>query len=118
MLRVARFQPAARASMLLGLQGFPNLLTRSFGTPDFIRVFVIELCIGVLVAFFQRSGASDLFRQRASRIVTNRNRAGVMGWVLGLSVLFSDSFSPLFAGSVMRDLTDRYRRRYERAGPT
>jgi Na+/H+ antiporter NhaC len=92
-----------------GLQGFPDLLTRSLGTPDFIWVFAIELCIGVLVAFLQRSGAIGLFRQRASRIVTNRKRAGVMGWVLGLSVFFSDYFSPLFVGAVMRDLTDRFR---------
>jgi Na+/H+ antiporter NhaC len=92
-----------------GLQGFPGLVTRSLGTPDFIWVFAIELCIGVLVAFLQRSGAIALFRQRASRIVTNRKRAGVMGWVLGLSVFFSDYFSPLFVGAVMRDLTDRYR---------
>ncbi|MGD8241036.1 MAG: transporter, partial [Armatimonadota bacterium] len=92
-----------------GLQGFPGLLTRSLGTADFIWVFAIELCIGVLVAFLQRSGAIALFRARASRIVTNRKRAGTMGWVLGLSVFFSDYFSPLFVGAVMRDLTDRYR---------
>jgi len=32
-----------------------------------------------------------------------------MGWGLGLSVFFSDYFSPLFVGAVMRDLTDRHR---------
>lgn len=92
-----------------GLQGFPGLLTRSLGDPDFIWVCSIELCIGVLVAFLQRSGAIELFRERASRVVTNRKRAGVMGWGLGLSVFFSDYFSPLFVGAVMRDLTDRHR---------
>jgi Na+/H+ antiporter NhaC len=92
-----------------GLQGFPGLLTRSLGDPDFIWVCSIELCIGILVAFLQRSGAIELFRERASRVVTNRKRAGVMGWGLGLSVFFSDYFSPLFVGAVMRDLTDRHR---------
>jgi Na+/H+ antiporter NhaC len=92
-----------------GLQGFPGLVTRSLGNEDFVWLCSIELCIGVLVAFLQRSGAIALFRERASGIVTNRKRAGIMGWVLGLSVFFSDYFSPLFVGAVMRDLTDRYR---------
>ena len=92
-----------------GLQGFPALIMRSLGTEDFIWLCTIELCIGVLVAFLQRSGAIDLFRQRASRFVTSRKRAGVLGWGLGLSVFFSDYFSPLFVGAVMRDLTDRQR---------
>jgi len=92
-----------------GFQGLPGLITRSLGKEDFIWLCTIELCIGILVAFLQRSGAIDLFRERASRVVTNRKRAGVMGWVLGLSVFFSDYFSPLFVGAVMRDLTDHYR---------
>jgi len=92
-----------------GLQGFPGLVTRSLGNEDFIWLCSIELCIGVLVAFLQRSGAIALFRERASRVVTNRKRAGIMGWGLGLSVFFSDYFSPLFVGAVMRDLTDRHR---------
>jgi Na+/H+ antiporter NhaC len=92
-----------------GLQGFPGLVTRSLGNENFVWLCAIELCIGILVAFLQRSGAIALFRERASRVVTNRKRAGVMGWVLGLSVFFSDYFSPLFVGAVMRDLTDRYR---------
>jgi len=92
-----------------GLQGFPGLVTRSLGNEDFIWLCTIELCIGILVAFLQRSGAIDLFRERASRVVTNHKRAGVMGWGLGLSVFFSDYFSPLFVGAVMRDLTDRHR---------
>jgi Na+/H+ antiporter NhaC len=92
-----------------GLQGFPGLVTRSLGNEDFIWLCTIELCIGILVAFLQRSGAIALFRDRASRVVTTRKRAGVMSWILGLSVFFSDYFSPLFVGAVMRDLTDRFR---------
>jgi Na+/H+ antiporter NhaC len=92
-----------------GLQGLPGLITRSLGNEDFIWLCTIELCIGVLVAFLQRSGAIALFREKASRVVTDHKRAGAMGWGLGLSVFFSDYFSPLFVGAVMRDLTDRYR---------
>jgi Na+/H+ antiporter NhaC len=92
-----------------GVQGFPNLVVRALGTPDFVWLASIEFSIGVLVAFLQRSGAIDLFREGAARYVKTRNQVGVMGWVLGLSVFFSDYFSALFVGPVMRDLTDRYR---------
>lgn len=92
-----------------GVQGFPGLLTRSLGTPDFIWICSVEFAIGVLVAFLARSRAIDLFRERAARLVKTRNQVGVLGWGLGLSVFFSDYFSPLFVGPVMRDLTDRYR---------
>ena len=44
-----------------GVQGFPDLLLRSLGTEDFIWLCSIELFIGALVAFLQRSGAVDLF---------------------------------------------------------
>jgi Na+/H+ antiporter len=92
-----------------GVQGFPALLQRSLGTPDFIWLATIELSIGVLVAFLRRSGAIRLFRDRASRLVTTRKQVGALGWGLGLAVFFSDYFSPLFVGAVMRDLTDRFR---------
>jgi len=45
-----------------------EVLTRSLGDPDFIWVCSIELCIGVLVAFLQRSGAIELFREREAPV--------------------------------------------------
>jgi Na+/H+ antiporter NhaC len=92
-----------------GPQGFPDLLVRSLGTEDFIWVCLIELFIGVLVAFLQRSGAVGLFRQSVSRWVRTREQVSMLGWGLGVAIFFSDYFSPLFVGPVMRDLTDRFR---------
>jgi Na+/H+ antiporter NhaC len=92
-----------------GIQGFPDLLTRALGNEDFIWVCSIEVAIGVLVAFLQGSGAIALFRKRVSRRVTNQRQVGFLGWLLGLSIFFSDYFSPLFVGPVMRDMTDRFR---------
>jgi Na+/H+ antiporter NhaC len=92
-----------------GVQGFPDLLTRALGNEDFIWVCSIEVAIGVLVAFLQGSGAIALFRKRVSRRVTNQRQVGFLGWLLGLSIFFSDYFSPLFVGPVMRDMTDRFR---------
>jgi Na+/H+ antiporter NhaC len=92
-----------------GPQGFPGLVTRALGNESFVWVCSIELCIGVLVAFFQRSGAISMFTERAGSWVKSRKQVGVLGWGLGLFIFFSDYFSPLFVGPVMRDLTDKYR---------
>jgi Na+/H+ antiporter NhaC len=91
-----------------GLQGFPALVTRALGNEDFVWVCGIELCIGVLVAFLQRSGAVNLFTLRAGKWARGRRQVGVLGWALGLVIFFSDYFSPLFVGPVMRNLTDKY----------
>lgn len=92
-----------------GIQGFPILVTRALGNPDFIWVCGIELCIGIVVALLQRSGAVSLFTTRVGSWAKNRRQVGILGWALGLLIFFSDYFSPLFVGPVMRNLTDKYR---------
>jgi len=92
-----------------GISGFPALITRSLGREDFIWICMVELCIGVLVAFFQRCGAVAMFTQRAGQWAKTRKQVGLLGWALGLFIFFSDYFSPLFVGPVMRNLTDKYR---------
>lgn len=92
-----------------GIIGLPALITRSLGKEDFIWICMIEFCIGVLVAFFQRSGAIAMFTQRVGKWATNRKQVNTVGWGLGLFIFFSDYFSPLFVGPVMRNLTDKYR---------
>ena len=92
-----------------GLVGVSALITRSLGTEDFIWICAIELFIGVLVAFFQRSGAVAMFTARAERWATSRKRVGILGWLLGVFIFFSDYFSPLFVGPTMRGLTDKYK---------
>lgn len=92
-----------------GPQGFPGLVTRALGNEGFVWVCSIELCIGILVAFFQRSGAVQMFTARAGQWAKSRKQVSVLGWGLGLFIFFSDYFSPLFVGPVMRDLTDKYR---------
>jgi Na+/H+ antiporter NhaC len=92
-----------------GLAGVPALLQRSLGTEDFIWICSIELFIGVLVAFFQRGGAVAMFTARVEGWATNRKRVGILGWLLGLFIFFSDYFSPLFVGPTMRGLTDKHK---------
>jgi Na+/H+ antiporter NhaC len=103
---------ACLAGVLLmgqGPMGFPALIKRSLGKEEFIWITAIELCIGVLVAFFRRSGAVAMFTSRAARWTKSRKQVNILAWLLGLFIFFSDYFSPLFVGPIMRDLTDKHR---------
>ena len=92
-----------------GILALPVLVYHSLVNKNFMYIGAIELCIGVLVAFLQRSGAVALFSTRAWRWAKDRKRVNVLAWMLGLVIFFSDYFSPLFVGPVMRPLTDKFR---------
>lgn len=92
-----------------GFVGFPELLVKALATRDFMWICMIELCIGVLVAFYQRSGAVKMFAQMVSSWVKSRKNIQILGWGLGMFIFFSDYFSPLFVGPVMRNMTERAR---------
>lgn len=92
-----------------GLLGFPNLLKNALGTTAFSWIFLLELFIGVTIAFFQRTGAIANFSRWVESLSLNRVRVQLIAWVMGMFVFFSDYFSPLFVGATMRDLSDRYR---------
>jgi Na+/H+ antiporter NhaC len=92
-----------------GLLGLPNLLKSALGTTSFSWILLLELFIGVLIAFFQRTGAIRNFGAWVERRRMSRVRVQLVAWVMGMFVFFSDYFSPLFVGATMRGLTDRYR---------
>lgn len=92
-----------------GLLGFPNLLKRALGNENFSWVLLLELFIGVSIAFFQRTGAIRNFSDWVESLNMTRVRVQVVAWVMGMFVFFSDYFSPLFVGSTMRNLSDRFR---------
>jgi len=92
-----------------GLLGFPNLLKSALGTQAFSWILILELVIGVSIAFFQRTGAIRNFADFIERQNMTRTRAQLVAWFMGMFVFFSDYFSPLFVGSTMRTLTDRFR---------
>ena len=92
-----------------GLMGFPNLLKNALGTTSFSWIFLLELFIGMLIAFFQRTGAIRNFSAWVAGLNMTRVRVQLVAWVMGMFVFFSDYFSPLFVGSTMRELTDRFR---------
>lgn len=92
-----------------GLMGFPNLLKNALGTTAFSWILLLELFIGMLIAFFQRTGAIRNFSAWVASRNMTRVRVQLVAWVMGMFVFFSDYFSPLFVGSTMRELSDRFR---------
>ncbi|HSD70808.1 MAG TPA: Na+/H+ antiporter NhaC family protein [Woeseiaceae bacterium] len=92
-----------------GLMGFPNLLKNALGTTAFSWIFLLELFIGVSIAFFQRTGAIRNFSAWVESCNMTRVRVQLVAWFMGMFVFFSDYFSPLFVGSTMRALSDRFR---------
>ncbi len=91
-----------------GLLGFPALLVRALGTEDFSWILLLEFFIGISIAFFQRTGAILNFAQFIERRKMTRVRVQLIAWFMGMFVYFSDYFSPLFVGSTMRALSDRF----------
>ena len=103
---------AASAGVLLqgkGLFGLSGLFIKALGNGDFIWVVMIEIFIGVMVAFFLKAGSTEEFSRVAGSRVKTRTGVQLLGWVLGIFIFFSDYFSPLFVGPVMKSLTDKAR---------
>ena len=90
-----------------GLWGLSGLFTKALGNGDFIWVVMIEVFIGVLVAFFLKTGSTKEFARVVGGRITGRKQVQLLGWFLGMFIFFSDYFSPLFVGPVMKDLTDK-----------
>lgn len=92
------------------LFGLSSILQNALGDPSFMWVVSIEVFIGIMVAFFQKSGAvysvSELLNGKMK--ITAR-AAKVLSAVIGIFIFFSDYFSPLFVGNVMRPITDKAR---------
>lgn len=82
------------------LLGFPTLLKENLGTTSFSWVMLLNTFIGILVAYFQKTGAIQGFSQWVHDKKLSRKGAQLMAWVLGMFVYFSDSFSPLFVGCI------------------
>lgn len=89
------------------LTGFTGICQTALGNGDFVWVLMIEVFIGIMVAFFQKSGAIDSFSSAISGFNLKRRGVQVLAWLLGVFIFFSDYFSPLFVGNVMRGITDK-----------
>lgn len=90
-----------------GVMGLPTLIKTAVGTTDFSWVMLLNLYIAIIVAFFHKTGAIQAFSNWVHSKNLSRKGVQLMAWALGIFVYFSDSFSPLFVGTVMRDISDR-----------
>lgn len=90
-----------------GLMGLPTLLKKSMGTTDFSWVMMLNVFVSILVAYFQKTGAIQGFSQYIHDKQFGRKGVQLISWLLGIFIYFSDSFSPLFVGTVMRRISDR-----------
>ena len=87
--------------------GITGLFQTALGNADFIWVLCIEVFIGILVAYFQKSGAIKAFADKVGAMNLSRRGAETMSFALGVFIFFSDYFSPLYVGNVMRPITDK-----------
>lgn len=97
---IAGFDPAT---------GLSKLFQHALGNADFIWVVMIEIAIGIMIAFYFKAGVISAFAEVASKSIKTRRQASGVGWVMGVLIFFSDYFSPLFSGPIARPLTDKYK---------
>ena len=90
-----------------GIMGLPTLIKEATGTTGFSWVMLLNLYIAIIVAFFHKTGAIQAFSDWVHSKNLKRKGVQLLAWFLGIFVYFSDSFSPLFVGTVMRDISDR-----------
>jgi hypothetical protein len=55
-----------------GIIGLPGLFEKSLGNADFIWVALVEVFIGVLVAFFLKTGSTDEFGRIVDQKIKSR----------------------------------------------
>lgn len=89
------------------LFGFSGLMQDALGNADFIWIIGLEVFVGILVALFQKSGAIDAFSNVVGKKNLGQRGAQVLAFLLGIFIFFSDYFSPLYVGTVMKGITDK-----------
>lgn len=89
--------------------GLSNLFQQALGNGDFIWVMMIEIAVGILIAFYMRAGVISAFTEWASDKIRTRRAASGFAWLMGIFVFFSDYFSPLFSGPIAKPLTDKHK---------
>lgn len=89
------------------VMGFSGLMQSALGNADFIWIVGIEVFIGIMVALFQKSGAMQAFQEQLGKKSLTARKAQTIAWLLGIFIFFSDYFSPLYVGTVMRGITDK-----------
>jgi len=88
--------------------GMAQLFQTALSGEFFVWIVMIEVFIGILVAYFRKAGITERFAEVLSDSVDTPRKAESTTWGIGLLIFFSDYFSPLLAGPVMRPITDNH----------
>lgn len=89
-----------------GIWGFSDLLQEALGNGDFAWAAMNIIFFGILVKYYEKSGAIEGFTRIVNKYSIKRKGVQLLSWLLGF-VCFADSMSPLFVGSTMRKLSDK-----------
>lgn len=88
--------------------GFSALAKEALGNEDFIWILLIQVFIGIMIAFFMKAGVVKAFAEMIAGKVKSPRSVKLATWFIGLFTI-DDYMSPLLRGVVMRPLTDEMR---------
>lgn len=94
--------------VLLGMDpafGFSSLAEEALGNEDFIWILLIQVFVGIMIAFFMKAGVVKAFAELVAGKVKSPRGVKLATWFIGLFVI-DDYMSPLLRGVVIRPLTD------------
>jgi len=80
----------------------------ALGNEDFIWILLIQVFIGIMIAFFMKAGVVKAFAEMIAGKVKSPRSVKLATWFIGLFTI-DDYMSPLLRGVVMRPLTDEMR---------
>jgi len=82
-------------------EGFISAVSGSAG------IFIFLVLLGIIVALFNKAGASQAFGNWAAKHIKSKVGASIATFVLGVLIFIDDYFNCLTVGAVMRPVTDK-----------
>lgn len=99
-------------AILLGGWGFFDTMVATFGaslsneTVHWLAMVVV--LFGILIAYFNASGAVTDFARWTERFVNSRRKSLLLTWLLTVALFIDDYLNALTVGTSMKRVTDRY----------
>lgn len=91
------------------LTGFTELAQKTMLNETIGWIILVCGLMGSLIVLLLRTGAALAFSQAIASRASNRRRALLSTWVLGLLIFIDDYLNALAVGTSMRKLTDKYK---------
>lgn len=100
----------AGGNPLKGLAGSIEGTVAVLGDPGNTRILLFSLLIGSLVVYVEASGGVEGFVKwlEHRQLVRSSRGAGVLAWLIGLTIFIESNITLLVTGAVCRPLFDRY----------